>query len=606
MSEQPLDIIPVEQARTLYGLFLKRVERSPNALAYRNYNRATKTWEDRSWAQTSRYIARWHAAFAGSGLKAGERVALSLRNCLDWVAFDQGAMSCGLVTVPLYTEDRADNVAYILKDAACSLVLFENMRMWRRARESMQSVTCVSTILILEADAEDLAGEDDRRVQRVEDWLPESAESLPVREDDPDQLASIVYTSGTSGPSKGVMLSHRNMLSNAWQSMQAVPVYTSDLFLSFLPLSHTLERTVGYYCPMMAGASVAHARSVNQLAEDLVTIRPTGIIAVPRVFERVHGRIMTQMQKGSAVKRGLFNLTVKIGWMRFEAMQGRRRRSPQLALWPVLEAAVASKVLEKLGGNIRTAICGGAALPFEVAKTFIALGLPLLPGYGLTEFSPVASVNLADKNDPNGVGPPLPGVEVDIGENSELLLKGPSVMLGYWNNHAATQQAIDSHGWLHTGDQARLENGHIYITGRIKEIIVMSNGEKLPPGDMEAAICMDPLFEQAMVLGEGRAYMTAIVVLNEEAWPELAAKLKVDTSAESLLDPKVAQHIQKRVTTLLKDFPGYAKVRKVTATLEPFSVDNGLLTPTMKLKRKFVVERYAEEIEEMYVSAKRA
>lgn len=606
MTNQVLDVIPVEQARTLHGLFLRRVDRTPGKLAYRSYNRLEKQWEDQTWAQMADTVARWRDGFASCGFSDGGRVALAMRNCPEWVAFDQGAMAAGLVTVPLYTEDRADNMAYILEDSACGLLLVENIRMWKRVRGSVLPLDFLKRILILEANPGDLTDESDQRVMRVDDWLPESAEPLQPREEDPNRLASIVYTSGTSGPSKGVMLSHHNMLSDAWQSLQSVPVYTSDLFLSFLPLSHTLERTVGYYVPMMAGASVAYARSVNQLAEDLVTIRPTAMISVPRVFERVHGRIQQQMEKGSAVKRALFNLTVKVGWARFEALQGRGRRGPSQMLWPALEKAVAGKVMDKLGGRVRCAICGGAALPYEIAKTFIALGLPLLQGYGLTEFSPVASVNHADNNDPKGVGPALQGVDVRIGDKDELLLKGPSVMLGYWNNHTATQQAIDNDGWLHTGDCARLENGHIYITGRIKDIIVMSNGEKLPPGDMEAAICLDSLFEQAIVLGEGRAYLTAIVVLSEEAWPEFAEEMGVSTDADSLQEPKVQQAIQKRVTELLKDFPGYAKVRKVTPILEPFSVDNGMLTPTMKLKRKIVLERYDDDIQKMYATEARA
>ncbi|MGH8453127.1 MAG: AMP-dependent synthetase/ligase, partial [Nevskiales bacterium] len=374
----------------------------------------------------------------------------------------------------------------------------------------------------------------------------------------------------------------------------------------FLPLSHTFERTVGYYVAMMAGAAVAHARSVNQLAEDLVELKPTVLIAVPRIFERVHTRIMLQMNKGPAIKKKLFELTVEVGWKRFEYRQGRALPSPLLALWPLLNKLVAQKVMDKLGGRVRASISGGAALPPAISRVFIALGLNLMQGYGLTEFSPVASVNPEDDNEPSTIGPPLPGVEAKIGEDKELLLRGPGVMMGYWNNPVATKQAIDPEGWLHTGDQAEIVRGHIRIIGRIKEIVVMSNGEKLPPADIEAAITLDPLFEQAMIVGEARPYLTALVVLNAEQWPELAAELGLDANDSSALtNAALVQKMQARVTQLLKDFPGYAKVRRITLSLEPWSVDNGCLTATMKLKRNIVVQQYAQAIEQMYATAQR-
>jgi long-chain acyl-CoA synthetase len=309
------------------------------------------------------------------------------------------------------------------------------------------------------------------------------------------------------------------------------------------------------------------------------------------------------MDKQSKLKRALFCMTTAVGWQRFERQQGRARWHPRLLAWPLLRRLVASKVTEKLGGRLRIAVSGGAALSMPVAKTFIGLGVPILQGYGLTETSPVISVNVPEDNEPGSVGVPLLGVEVRIGDQDELLVKTPGMMLGYWNNHTATAEVIDADGWLHTGDQARIENGHIYITGRIKDILVMSNGEKIPPMDMELAISLLPAVDQALVIGEGESFLAAILVLNPEAWPQLAKRFGLDPDDEqSLGNEKLQAWLVKKIKGCLKDFPGYAKVRRVILTLDPWTVDNGLQTPTLKVKRARVLEKFAEQISSLYAS----
>jgi long-chain acyl-CoA synthetase len=267
----------------------------------------------------------------------------------------------------------------------------------------------------------------------------------------------------------------------------------------------------------------------------------------------------------------------------------------------LLKKLVAGKVTDKLGGRLRIAVSGGAALSEPVARTFIGLGVPILQGYGLTETSPVISVNLPEDNEPASVGVPLNGVEVRIGEQDELLVKTPGMMLGYWNNHVATREIIDNDGWLHTGDQARIENGHIYITGRIKDILVMSNGEKIPPMDMELAICLSRHVDQAMIIGEGEAYLSAILVLSEENWPALAKQHELDRRDPASLDnEKLHQQLLREIRDNLRDFPGYAKIRRIVVTADPWTVDNGLLTPTLKVKRARVMERFEDAIRKIY------
>jgi long-chain acyl-CoA synthetase len=440
------------------------------------------------------------------------------------------------------------------------------------------------------------------------DWLAAAADTpVPERHITADLLVSIVYTSGTTGRPKGVMLTHENLLWNAWYASQCADFGAHEVFLSFLPLSHTLERTGGYYLPMLIGAEVAYARSIAQLAQDLQEIRPTVLISVPRIYERVYRRIQDNLEKKGLLARLLFKLAVKVGWRRFELEQGRARWHPELLLWPLLDKLVAGNVTSKLGGRLRLAISGGAALSPEIAHVFIGLGVPIYQGYGLTESSPVVTSNRPDSNVPSSIGQPLPGVEVRIGDNDELLTRSRCVMRGYWKNEDATRAMIDAEGWLHSGDKVSVDaNGHYAIVGRIKDIIVLNNGEKVPPSEMEAAIQLDPLFEQAMIVGEGKPYLAALIVLNEEHWKSFAAHRHLDPAQPATLrDPKVVKALTKHVAHQLKHFPGYAQIRRLHLDLKPWTLEDGLLTPTLKIKRDLIFNRYREAIEVLYADSVR-
>jgi long-chain acyl-CoA synthetase len=522
-----------------------------------------------------------------------------LKNCLEWVLFDQAALGLGLVTVPLYVNDRPDNFAAIIEETGVRLLLIEGVDQWERIRQVSGRLDSLVRILSLELAC---TRECDLRLALLEEWLPDSAPGYAAGAWSPGALATIVYTSGTTGNPKGVMLSHANILANTHAGLSRVPVYSDDLFLSFLPLSHTLERTAGYYVPIMAGASVAHVRSLDQLPQDLTAIRPTIIISVPRVFERVHNRITARLAEGPRWKRRLFDFTLAVGWRRFLHAQEQGGWSPLFLLWPLLDRLVARRIRAALGGRLRLTISGGAPLSPEIAHFFISLGLNILQGYGLTETSPVVSVNSLTDNRPETVGKPLAGVQVMIGAEGELLVRGPSLMSGYWRNPGATAAAIDDQGWLHSGDQARINaSGHITIIGRLKEIIVLANGEKVAPAELEMAISADLLFEQVMVVGEGRPYLSALLVLNEAEWLKLAAGLSVDAADEAALESNtVEQALLERLAPRLAHFPGYARIMRVHAGLTPWKVRDGLLTATLKLRRQQLLESYAGEIERMY------
>ena len=599
------DVISPEQAGTLHGLFLERVRRSPDKIAYRHFRQ--NAWRDLSWREMEAEVARWQTALAGLGLQRGDRVAIMLRNCPVWIAFDQAAMSLGLVTVPLYTVDRPDNVAYIVNDADVKVLLFETDEQWqalRTVRDQLAGVVCFVSVESLSDTSATLASVQayEPRLMAMAEFLPPEASLLPALPCQMNGLASIIYTSGTTGKPKGVMLSHANMLSNAHACLDTFAVHGDDLFLSFLPLSHTFERTLGYYLTIMTGATVAFARSIPQLSEDLQTIRPTLLISVPRIYERVYAAIRGKLEEGSSLSRKLFNLAVKTGWARFEYEQGRGKWQPSFLLWPLLQKLVAQKILDKLGGRLRVAISGGAALSSEISHVFVGLGLPIVQGYGLTETSPVITGNHLENNYPESVGQPIRDVQVRLGAQGELQVKGPNVMLGYWNNAEASREVIGADGWLNTGDIAHIsDSGHIYITGRLKEIIVMSNGEKIPPTDMELAILHDPLFDQVMVFGEAHPYLIVLAVLNAEVWLHFAQEVGIRADMpEALTDSRVEAKVLRRIAINLRAFPGYAKVNRVLMLREPWSIENGLLTPTLKLKRDEVSQRFSGQIKQLY------
>lgn len=593
------DIISPQKAPTLYALLKERVQRTPHGKAYRYCNKLSGKWHTLSWQETMFQVERWRAALAGEQLAPGDRIALMLPNCPEWVYFDMAAQSLGLIIVPLYLNDRPENIAYILKDTETRLFLCPGSTCWEHLSPVFNQLDSLQRIITIDFCHHI---KDDPRIACISDWLPEKAPAAPEMAISPDDTATLVYTSGTTGAPKGVMLSHNNIINNAYTGLQCIDIFPSDVFLSFLPLSHMLERCAGYYMPMMSGASTAFARSIPELAEDIRFIKPTALVAVPRIFERIYSKIQHDLEtKPPAVKK-LFETAVRLGWQKFEISQGRARWSPDQLLQPLTDMLVARKIRTRLGGRLRVIISGGAPLSADIAKVFISLGLPIYQGYGLTETSPVISVNTPDQNIPASVGRPIPGFEVKIGEHEELLARGPSVMLGYWNRPEATAETIDSDGWIHTGDKAEIIDGHIFITGRLKDIIVLSNGEKVSPSDVEQAISLDPLFEQAMVIGEGKPYLVLLAVLAREHWQILAKELGVAADESALHHDIVEKVILSRVEKLLHGLPGPTFIKHAVLSLQPWTVEGGLLTPTMKMRRQHIMKHLQEEIDKIYVA----
>ncbi len=592
----PQHTIGCDLARTLPGLFRQRVKRTPGAIAYRQYE--GDAWRDYTWAEMARLVARWQRGLESEGLLPGERVALSLRNCVEWVCFDQAALGLGLVPVPIYTTDSPGNTIHILADSGARLLLLDSDRRWLALAPGRAELPGLRRVLCLNRE---ISAEDDS-VRYPGDWLPQASGALEDRVLDPDSLATIVYTSGTTGPSKGVMQCHRGILWTAEAVLRRIPARPTDTFLSFLPLAHSFERTVGYYLPMMAGSCICYARSVELLGEDLPTVRPTVLLSVPRVYDKIYLAIQARLGE-RGLRRSLFDAAVELGWQRFVSEQGR---GPALGLPKRLAATllhrlVAQRVLDRLGGRVRVAASGGAPLSPAVAHFFIGLGLPLAEGYGLTEASPALTNTRPQDCVPGSVGQPLPGVRIRIGPQGELFAHTPGRMLGYWGQPEATAAALDEEGWLHTGDLGEIRDGYIHIRGRLKEILVTSTGEKIAPAELELALAMDPLIEQAMVVGDSKPFLAALLVLEPGAWRRLAQRLGLDPDAtESLAHPSARAAVLSRVQGCLDAFPGFARVRAVHLCLEPWTVDDGLLTPTMKVRRDRLELRFAEAIHRIY------
>lgn len=595
------DFLSAAEVQTLPGLFAARVARNPDKIAYQQYEPASGRWCSYTWKTMHQLVSRWRQALVREDLAAGERVAIMLSNCIEWICFDQAAQSLGLVTVTLYITDTAENIVYILADAGVRLLLVGELSHWRKLASYRAELPTLRRVWCLNRDERNEIQSSDI-VRFMNDVFPATAGNYASKVTDAKALATIIYTSGTTGRPKGVMLSHHNLLANAEAVQMQIPAYPEDVFLSFLPLAHGFERTVEYIFPMMAGSQVTYARSIQLLPEDLLIARPTVFLSAPRLYEKIYAAIQAQLAT-SKLKQSLFMLTINLGWKRFLAKQ---QRGPALglmqsALWQLLYTLVSKKVLAKLGGRLRIAVTGAAPLSVKISHFFVGIGFPLYEGYGLTEAGPVVCSNRPLRNVPGSVGEVLPGVEVMTAANGELLVRSPGVMQGYWQREDDTRQAIDDTGWLHTGDLAEIKDGVIYIRGRLKEIIVTSTGEKIAPAAMESVIKLDPLFEQAMVVGEGKPYIVALLVLNQPAWDKLAAELElVPTSAASLHSSKAISAVLQRLTAQLTSFPGYAQIRAVYLTCEPWSVENGLLTPTLKIKRDELMHRFSEQIRTLY------
>lgn len=590
---------------TIPEMLALQVEKRPDAVGWKSWDPVKKSWRDWTFRQGYDEVQRWRHAFAGLGLTRGTRVAMLLPNCIEAVLFDQAALANALTPVPLHAIDTPKSSAYILNDSGAEVLVTNKKLKWRLVREAAEFPNLKLVVITDDDFADD--PDADIPMLSLETWLAKTPDApLPPGPRSTD-LAALVYTSGTTGNPKGVMLTHRNVLSNLRGVLQSLQPYADETLLSFLPLSHTFERTASYYLAVGTGLTLAFNRSIATLADDLKSIRPTILMSVPRVYDMIYGKLRDGLAKKPAYVRYLFNWAVEVGWRRFCRENGLPIE-PSGRAW--LDPLVAGFLDKKIGKQLRSVfgdrihlyISGGAALNPAVAKVFLGLGVPIFQGYGMTETSPIIAVNKVGQNHPSTVGPKLDNIEVKLGDGGELLVRGPSVMQGYWHREEATRAILSDDGWLSTGDVAEIyQDGCIRITGRIKEIIVTSTGEKVPPADLEAAVETDPLFAQTLAVGDDRICIALVAVVNPDEWQRLCAELKLDPEDPKSLDSREAQQAAlKRIKKAAADFPNYGVPRLVKLVREPWTIENGMLTPTLKLKRSIITRRYASDIDALY------
>lgn len=599
----------LDLVRVLPELLTHHMEKRPDLPLFTFWLPTEKTWKTINVKETVEQITRWRHALVKEGLTKGDRCAMLLPNGINAILFDQSVLANALVPVPLHAVDTAGSSSYIINDSGAKLLVTGRLNRWEAIRDTEDHPALRTVVITGEPVQEHQDG--NVRVVGLGQWLTEgNGTELPAGPE-PQDLAALVYTSGTTGKPKGVMLTHRAILANVTGVLQNLCPEPEDVWLSFLPLSHTFERTTTYYTAMGFGNRVAFNRNIGLLADDLKVIRPTIMMSVPRIYEKVYDKIQDALVKKPAFVQKLFHTAVDVGYRRFCRENGLPVQGGFLSLFDPLIAGFLDKKVGAgirgiFGGRPRIFISGGAAFNPEVSRTFLGLGINILQGYGMTETAPIMSVNKVGDNHPQTVGPALVNIEVRVGDNDELQMRGPSLMNGYWNRPADTKAVFTEDGWLRTGDQADIfSDGHIRIKGRIKEIIVTSTGEKVPPADLEQALESDHLVSQAMVVGENRPYIAALVVLNAQEWKKLAAELKLDADDPLSLDTRAArQAVLRRVKAAAAGFPNYAVPRQVRLFLEPWSIENGLMTPTLKLKRGPMRIRFADAIESLYAEVK--
>ncbi|HUI11590.1 MAG TPA: long-chain fatty acid--CoA ligase [Bacteroidota bacterium] len=560
-----------------------------------------------SYSELRHQVESFALGLSAMGLRRGDRVSIISENRPEWVIADQAIAAMGAISVPVYPTMTARQVEYIFNDASVRFAVVSNQFQLNKVARIAHAVpTLEKTILMGDRGAAETPAEGFAAVleagERFRRENPDhfAASVAMVR---PGDLLTIIYTSGTTGNPKGVMLTHHNLCTNIRSAAEVIPFGEQDILLSFLPLSHSFERMAGYYTGISCGATVAFAESVDTVRDNMLEVRPTIVTTVPRLFERIQSRIIKQVDAGSPLKRKLFYWALEVGRARAKARQGGGVPAALAARYALADMLVFSKIRAKTGGRMRFFVSGGAALGREFGEFFEAVGITVIEGYGLTESAPVIAVNRLDNYRFGSVGHPIPGVDVRIARDGEILARGPNIMRGYWNNTEATREVIDDEGWLHTGDIGMVDaEGFIHITDRKKHLFVSSGGKNIAPQPIENMFLSNKYIEQFMLIGDRRMFLTALIVPDFDALKEYADSRGISYASNKDLasHPSINELMQSNIHTIQKDLASYERVRRFTLLDRQFSVEEGELTPTQKVRRKVIEERYAGVIEGMY------
>ncbi len=558
-------------------------------------------------------VRRLAKALTGLGVGRGERVALMSENAPHWPTVDFATLAIGAVLVPIYPTLLPDQAAYIVKDCGAKVVFAETTAHLEGLLAHAAELPSVARFVLIRPGKE--GGGDDPRVLTLDALLERGADPDPAafeaaaRAVKPEDLATLVYTSGTTGQPKGVMLTHGNLASNIEAGLTVLPFHDGNRALSFLPLSHSFERTVDY-CYFLKGCPIGYAESVSTVPQNLLEVQPEIFVSVPRVYEKVLARVQENVAASSPLRQRIFAWALGVGR---EALPHRLRlaRPPGVLGWKLglADRLVFAKIRARLGGRFQFAVSGGAPLGRDVAEFFWAAGIPIYEGYGLTETSPVIAANGRDGVKLGTVGRVIPGVEVRIAADGEILARGPNVMKGYWNLPKETAEAIDGEGWFHTGDIGELDaEGYLRITDRKKELIVNAYGKNVAPAPIENDLKSSPFIGQAVVIGDRRKFLSALLVPEFDQLKGWAAKngLQAGDVPSLLGEARVRALYAQEVAKVNSRLPGYEKVVAWDLLPNEFTLETGELTPTQKVKRRVINQKYGDVIDRLYAQAEKA
>jgi len=573
-----------------------------DALAFK----ADDVWQYLSGTDVVERIRRIAIGLSQLGVKAGDRIAIISENRPEWSLTDLAILSLKAVNVPIYTTQAVEQIRYILEDSGAKMLFVSGKKLLKHAEAAIQSVERIERLVFFDDDAKPEGDNRAMTLAEIEQHGIDAGDSVDfealMAEVKAGDLATIIYTSGTTGEPKGVMLTHKNFTSNVVAISNGLPIRNTDRSLAVLPLSHIFERTV-FYVLCSNGVSIHYCPAFDQIAVYLQEVKPTIMTAVPRLFEQVYHKIVKKGKSAGGYKTKLFNWALDIGQQYWTAKDTHSSVSPVLAAKQALASKlVFSKWRAGVGGSLRFFVSGGAPLSKKLSYAFWAAGIPILQGYGMTEAC-VACANRPDDNKVGSIGTPFEGIEMKIGAQDEILIKGPNVMQGYLNKPEDTAKAIDSDGYYHTGDVGYQDpDGHFYVTDRLKDLFKLSNGKYVAPLQVESLLKQSPLVSQAVAVGSGRKQVGALIVPDWDALKEAmqADGVPTDGTREELADnPHFIKKLQNDAVALTREMNDHERVKRVYLLPREFSIDKGEMTPTLKIKRSVIDEKYGEAIDEI-------
>ncbi len=548
------------------------------------------------------------------GIKRDDKIAIISENRPEWVYSDFAILGLGAIDVPLYPSLTSDSVEFILNNSESKGIIVSTKFQLNKILKIRDRCRSLRFIIILNEKDFDPSIKDLFTFNQVQNlgktYQKEHSTLLKDNLDliKPNDVCTIIYTSGTTGEPKGVVLTHHNILSNVQSALDSFPISNKDVFLSFLPLCHIFERMAGYYTAFAAKCVVCYAESIETVAQNLIDVKPTIMTSVPRLFERIHSKILKNVDSQPPSKQKIFYWAIDVG-IKYQELKKKGSIPLNLTLKHKLaDKLVYSKLREKTGGNLRFFISGGAALPLHLGKFFEAIGIIIVEGYGLTESSPVIAANRVDDYKFGTVGKPFPGVEVKIASDGEILARGPNIMQGYYKNRKETEATIKD-GWLYTGDIGVFDaDGFLMITDRKKHLFKTSAGKYIAPNPIESMFLESKYIDQFILIGDRRMFLTALIVPDFEAIKEYADthKIRYDKVEDLVRDEQIYKMLDKEMDQFQKKLANYERVRKFVLLDKPFTIESGEITPSLKLKRKYIEERYHDLIDQMYQSLDRS